>query len=222
MNQLLILLALISQPTLEVTTPDKVVEGDKVILSVITEPSENINITWAAYSNVVDVLEPIEGGRRCVLASKKGTHVIFCAASDATGITSKVVVIKVTGVDDVEPEPDPYIPVTKFGLTKVSYIEGSKILSSNRRLEAVAIANSYKTIVKQFENKPNATPDDITTALRDYNRATLNADITNLWGGWALAVVQQLDKLALDNKLKTCKDYMEAYQEIADGLTLVK
>lgn len=181
-----------------------------------------------------DVTEPVsdappvylelDGGKQLLLASYTGVYRVSLAVGNADGVdqASHTVTVgkpkpKPKPDDDDPPIPDvePNLPAGKFGLAIKSWRAAQKVKSERRPEEAKVLAAALFVAMAGADSQ--AMIDGFTSTMK----AKFSEAQKTAWQPWKDAYLAELTALQSAGKLNEKADFVEAFSEMALGLSAV-
>jgi len=138
--------------------------------------------------------------------------------------------VDINGTVPPNPTPDPTppappdIPDGQFQLAGIAYNQFESLTIPNKVAVASALANNYAGIASSISAGALTTLNDVMKTIKQNNQATLakyNLSPSSV-KSWSDALNSQLQSLYAAKKFNKISDYAVAFNEIAQGLALVK
>jgi|19_taG_2_1085344.scaffolds.fasta_scaffold01796_15 hypothetical protein len=183
--------------------PSRAGVGDLVVISV--EKSSAMSFKWLVTPST-DNLLVIDGGKRIVFSSgTKGTFtfIIACGLGDSCDLATHTLVI-----GDAPPE-------NVLSSKIASWCD--KVTSSSKRLEALALANSFLANANRIEAGALVTAKEIVEATFESNKKALG-DSHQRWMPFREELAKELTSMANVGLLADAQAHREAWLDIHQSL----
>lgn len=184
--------------------PSRAGIGDLVVISV--EKSSAKSFKWLVTPST-DNLLVIDGGKRIVFSSgTKGTFtfIVACGLGDSCDLATHTLVI-----GDAPPE-------NVLSSKIASWCD--KVTSSSKRLEALALANSFEKNAKMIESGDLVSAEEIVRSTFESNKKALG-ESHQKWMPFREELAKELTSMASGGLLPDAQAHREAWLEIHSSLT---
>lgn len=181
--------------------------GELIRLDVTGSKAQSFK--WILVPESVD-FEVYDEGRRAVFSARtagKYMFIVACASEGSVDVATHTVVIG-NSPDNPPPPPTPELTAQIVG-----WCADAKVSKD----EAKSLASSFRSVASSIAAGVNTTPEDITKATSDANRAALG-DALDSWIPVLKQIQGVLRAAAESGKLQTASQHQEMWTAIAEAL----